>query len=197
MTAGHSSYCELARAARRPWIPGRPCRGAAGAPDRPGSPRPAPGPRALPGRGSHASRHDPAGPLPPGSRRRHPHHPPARADLRRPRRRPHRPDRTTRSLTTRGPARRQTRLVSPDAPFTCGDYRWTWPGVGRCLPLLAPNLAPRNLLSAANVRYLELIDGRAATTWRLRTLAPASARVVASQSREQMTVNQSMAAGRP
>jgi hypothetical protein len=36
--------------------------------------------------------------------------------------------------------------------FTCIDNRWTWPGAARCLPSLAPNLAPRDLLSTANLR---------------------------------------------
>src|ERR1022692_4372498 len=42
---------------------------------------------------------------------------------------------------------------SPDVPFTCDDYLWTWPDAAGCLSPMAPNLAPRNLLSAANVRW--------------------------------------------
>jgi hypothetical protein len=43
----------------------------------------------------------------------------------------------------------------PDVPFTCTDNRWSWPGVARYLPALAPHLAPRHLISAANVRTIE------------------------------------------
>ena len=41
-----------------------------------------------------------AGTLPPRGRRRHPHHPPVRPHLHRPRRRPHRRDRATRRVST-------------------------------------------------------------------------------------------------
>jgi hypothetical protein len=47
------------------------------------------------------------------------------------------------------------RLASPDVASTCTDNRWTWPGVARCRPSLAPNLAPRDLVSAANLRRIE------------------------------------------
>jgi hypothetical protein len=36
--------------------------------------------------------------------------------------------------------------------FSCTDSGWTWPGVAQYLPMLAPHLAPRNLVSFANVR---------------------------------------------
>ena len=42
----------------------------------------------------------------------------------------------------------------PDVPFSCSDYGWTWPGVAQCLRSLAPRLAPRDLVSGANVRML-------------------------------------------
>jgi hypothetical protein len=57
----------------------------------------------------------------------------------------------------------QTRTVvrcgqtSPWTPFTCGDPGRTWPGAAWCLALLAPNLAPRKLVSSANVRWLEQV----------------------------------------
>ena len=50
------------------------------------------------------------------------------------------------------PAVARRRLAWPDAAFTCTDNRWTWPGVARCRPSLAPNLAPRDILSAANLQ---------------------------------------------
>ena len=37
-------------------------------------------------------------------------------------------------------------------PFTCGNPGPMWPDVARRLPTLAPNLAPRKLVSDANVR---------------------------------------------
>jgi len=36
--------------------------------------------------------------------------------------------------------------------FTCGNPGPMWPDVARRLPTLAPNLAPRKLVSSANVR---------------------------------------------
>jgi hypothetical protein len=45
--------------------------------------------------------------------------------------------------------------VWPDVASSCTDSGWTWPGVARCLPLLAPRLAPRDLVSLANVRTIE------------------------------------------
>lgn len=50
------------------------------------------------------------------------------------------------------PAVARRRLAWPDVAFTCTDNRWTWPGVARCRPSLAPNLAPRDILSAANLQ---------------------------------------------
>ena len=38
-------------------------------------------------------------------------------------------------------------------PFTCGDSGWTWPYVAWRLASLAPNLAPRKLISSANIRW--------------------------------------------
>src|SRR5438552_1269076 len=43
------------------------------------------------------------------------------------------------------------RRVWPDVAFSCTDSGWTWPGVAQYLPTLAPHLAPRNLVSFANV----------------------------------------------
>jgi hypothetical protein len=37
-------------------------------------------------------------------------------------------------------------------PFICANSGWTWLSVARRLSLLAPRLAPRNLVSLANVR---------------------------------------------
>jgi hypothetical protein len=141
MTADHSSYEELASArrgtpdyregyaeAQRAYLIGQAVR------DR------RLGPRALPGRASLPRRHDPTGPLPPGSRRRHPHHPPARTDLRRPRRRPHRPDRTTRCLTTGAPARQDAR--------TC-----------RCAHLAATRPSPARHRSGQRACWLPLSCG--------------------------------------
>jgi len=39
--------------------------------------------------------------------------------------------------------------------FTCTDNRWSWPDVARYLPALAPHLAPRYLVSLADVRTTE------------------------------------------
>lgn len=44
--------------------------------------------------------------------------------------------------------------VWPDVPFGCTDNGWMWPDVALCLRSLAPRLAPRNLVSVANVRML-------------------------------------------
>ena len=40
----------------------------------------------------------------------------------------------------------------PDVAFSCTDSGWRWLGVAQYLPLLAPRLAPQNLVSFANVR---------------------------------------------
>ena len=42
--------------------------------------------------------------------------------------------------------------MSPDVAFSCTGSGWTWPGAAQYLPLLAPCLAPQNLISFANVR---------------------------------------------
>jgi hypothetical protein len=44
--------------------------------------------------------------------------------------------------------------VWPDVPFGCSGYSWGWPGVALCLWSLAPRLAPRDLVSSANVRMI-------------------------------------------
>src|ERR1019366_9923673 len=44
-------------------------------------------------------------------------------------------------------------------PFTCGNPGSMWPDVARRLPTLAPNLAPRKLVSSANVRQVEQAAG--------------------------------------
>jgi hypothetical protein len=36
----------------------------------------------------------------------------------------------------------------PDAPSSCTDTGWTWPGVAQYLPPLAPQLAPHNPANA-------------------------------------------------
>jgi hypothetical protein len=43
----------------------------------------------------------------------------------------------------------------PDVLFSCTDSGWKWPGVAQYLSLLAPHLAPRDLLSLSNVRTNE------------------------------------------
>jgi hypothetical protein len=51
--------------------------------------------------------------------------------------------------------------VWPSVPLPCSDSGWSWPGVARYLPTLAPhlaprsNLAPRSSLGFANVRLIE------------------------------------------
>jgi len=45
------------------------------------------------------------------------------------------------------------RLVWPDVAFSCTDSGWTWPGVAQYLSLLAPRLAPRDLVSFANADF--------------------------------------------
>jgi hypothetical protein len=42
----------------------------------------------------------------------------------------------------------------PGVPFSCGNNGWMWPDVAVCLWSLAPRLAPRNLVSGANVRTI-------------------------------------------
>jgi hypothetical protein len=44
-------------------------------------------------------------------------------------------------------------------PFTCGNPGPMWPDVARRLPTLAPDLAPRKLISSANVRQAEHAAG--------------------------------------
>jgi hypothetical protein len=47
--------------------------------------------------------------------------------------------------------------MSPYMPFTCDDSGWTWPNVAWCLASLAPNLAPRKLISSANIRWVQQV----------------------------------------
>jgi len=42
--------------------------------------------------------------------------------------------------------------VWPDVPFDRSGNGWRWPGAALCLWSLAPRLAPRDLVSSANVR---------------------------------------------
>ena len=49
----------------------------------------------------------------------------------------------------------------PDVPFRWSDNGWMWPGVALRLWSLAPSLAPRDLVSGANVRIL-MARGRSA-----------------------------------
>jgi hypothetical protein len=70
------------------------------------------------------------------------------------------------AIRTRDPLlRRHFRAVArrcrtwPDVVPSCTDSRWLWPGMASCLPVLAPRLAPPNLISDANVRILEHSSG--------------------------------------
>ena len=45
--------------------------------------------------------------------------------------------------------------MSPYGAFNCSDGSWTSPGVAQSLSLLAPRLAPRDLVVFANVRASE------------------------------------------
>jgi hypothetical protein len=47
--------------------------------------------------------------------------------------------------------------MSLSGPSNSGYCRWPLEGVGQCLPALAPQLAPRNLLVFANARMSECI----------------------------------------
>ena len=49
--------------------------------------------------------------------------------------------------------------ASPGVPFTCGNPGPMWPDIARRLALLAPNLAPRKLVSSANIRQAEQAAG--------------------------------------
>jgi hypothetical protein len=59
----------------------------------------------------------------------------------------------------------------PDVLVCFSDDGWLWPEIARCLPSVAPPLAPRNLVSIANVRGIEhsepfhLVISRAGRTW--------------------------------
>jgi hypothetical protein len=56
--------------------------------------------------------------------------------------------------------------MSPYGAFNCSDCSWKAPGVAQSLSLLAPRLAPRDLVNFANVRVDEnSIDG-ALERWR-------------------------------
>jgi hypothetical protein len=44
--------------------------------------------------------------------------------------------------------------MGPDVPFSCTDGGREWPGTAQHLSVLAPQLAPRDLVSLANVRIL-------------------------------------------
>src|SRR6516164_5780438 len=47
----------------------------------------------------------------------------------------------------------------PDVPFQCSEIGWAWPGVALWLWSLAPSLAPRNIVSSANVRMRQADTG--------------------------------------
>ena len=79
----------------------------------------------------------------------------------------------------------------PDAPFRYSDNGWMCPDVSRCLWPLAPRLAPRDLVSIANVRMLRAgrasirdsgqrirvqLDGQPHRTYRRRRLLPVQLR---------------------
>jgi hypothetical protein len=59
-----------------------------------------------------------------------------------------------RAVAGRGPA-------SPGLPFTCANPGPMWLDAARRLLTLAPNLAPRKLVSSANVQRIEQAVGRA------------------------------------
>jgi hypothetical protein len=44
--------------------------------------------------------------------------------------------------------------VWPDVPFRRSKNGWTWPGVALCLRSLASSLAPRSIVSSANLRMI-------------------------------------------
>ena len=50
-------------------------------------------------------------------------------------------------------------VPSARKPFTCGNPDLMWPDVAQRLLTLAPNLAPRKLVSSANVRHVEQAAG--------------------------------------
>ena len=50
--------------------------------------------------------------------------------------------------------------VPPDVPFGCSRNGRIWPGAAPCLRSLAPRLAPRDLVSDANVRMLGDLNRR-------------------------------------
>jgi hypothetical protein len=54
------------------------------------------------------------------------------------------------------------RRVWPDVPFCGSENGWAWPGVAAWLWSLAPSLAPRDLVSNANVRMARGPDAAAA-----------------------------------
>jgi hypothetical protein len=43
-------------------------------------------------------------------------------------------------------------------PFTCGNSGWMWPGVAWRLVSLAPDLAPNNIVSLANIPSDRTLD---------------------------------------
>jgi hypothetical protein len=55
----------------------------------------------------------------------------------------------------------------PGVLSSCTDSGRMWPGVAPCLPPLAPRLAPRNLVSPANVRMIEPSDDSRKTNFRV------------------------------
>jgi len=55
----------------------------------------------------------------------------------------------------------------PGVLSSCTDSGRMWPGVAPCLPPLAPLLAPRNLVSPANVRMIERSDDSRKTKFRV------------------------------
>jgi hypothetical protein len=70
------------------------------------------------------------------------------------------------------------RPASPDVPFTCDDYHWTWPDVARCLSPLTPDLALGDLISAANLRRPGFLSARGGTRSPRRTQTRKSPRPV-------------------
>jgi hypothetical protein len=72
--------------------------------------------------------------------------------------------------------------VSPCVPFTCSDSGWVWPSVALCLAPLAPNLAPRNPVSAANVR-INRTAMASCGGWHPKTSLARKARAAASSTR--------------
>ena len=65
---------------------------------------------------------------------------------------------------SRSTARR--RRVWPDVGSGRSETGWTWPDGALCLWTLAPRLAPRYLVSNANIRMIKTSDSSIKSLWR-------------------------------